>query len=195
MKRLFVLFSLCAVLAAGSSVQAQCSKDANKCQKNNKECGQKCHPSLMTPATVDLLKEAYLKENLKLNDNQKDAFWKSYNKYGEAQKQAAENKKQSMLKAGFSGACCKMDTVKPTDEKIVACHNIRLEYQQALLKAEQTFFNEISKNLSKEQVAQYIRLEKGFEMEMKGLMKKDCCKKGENAPAPAHGMHGGCQGR
>ncbi len=184
MKKIFVLFSMCALMMVGTSAFAQ--EGQHKCQHDGKECTHQCHqPKVLTPNTISMLKEEFFKENLKLNDNQKDAFWKAYNKYENAKKQAKENAKAAMKKAGLpEGHCPKsMDHGKLTADQKVALHNIQLESRQAMLKAEQTFYQELAKSLTNEQIVEYMGLEKAFQMEMAKMMGGDKC-----------GNHGGCQG-
>lgn len=185
MKKIFVLFSLCAFMMVGTSAFAQESN--HKCQHGGKECNHQCHPKVLTPNTISMLKEEFFKENLTLNDNQKDAFWKSYNKYENAKKQAKENAHAAMKKAGLpEGQCCK--NVKPdnlTADQKVALNNIQLDSRQALLNAEQTFYKELAKNLTNEQIVKYMHLEKVFQMEMAKMNGGEGC---------GHGHHDGCQG-
>lgn len=183
MKKIFVLFSLCALMMVGTSAFAQ--EGNHKCQHEGKECTHQCHPKVLTPNTISMLKEEFFKENLKMDDKQKDAFWKAYNKYENAKKQAKENAKAAMKKAGLpEGHCPKsMDHGKLTADQKVALHNIQLESRQAMLKAEQTFYQELAKSLTNEQIVEYMGLEKAFQMEMAKMMGGDKC-----------GNHGGCQG-
>lgn len=172
MKKIFVLFSLCAMLFAWNSVSAQENKEAHHCSQGHAQCSHQCQqPKLLTPNSIAMLKEEFFKENLKLNDNQKDAFWKSYNKYEAAKKQANENEKTAKEKAGIPAhhGCKSHGNCQMTDQQKVKAYNIQLEKRQALLSAEQTFFKEISKNLTDEQIAQYLGLEKAFQMEMAKL--------------------------
>lgn len=172
MKKIFVLFSLCAMLFAWNSVSAQENKEAHQCSKEHAQCSHQCQqPKLLTPNTISMLKEEFFKENLKLNDNQKDAFWKSYNKYEAAKKQANENEKTAKEKAGIPAhhGCKSHGNCQMTDQQKVKAYSIQLEKRQALLSAEQTFLKEISKNLTDEQIAQYLGLEKAFHMEMAKL--------------------------
>ena len=128
-----------------------------------------------------MLKEEFFKENLKLNDNQKDAFWKSYNKYEAAKKQANENEKTAKEKAGIPAhhGCKSHGNCQMTDQQKVKAYSIQLEKRQALLSAEQTFLKEISKNLTDEQIAQYLGLEKAFHMEMAKLKGAEFSQHGE----------------
>lgn len=183
MKKIFVLFSLCALMMVGTTAFAQ--EGNHKCQHDGKECAHQCHPKVLTPNTISMLKEEFFKENLKLNDNQKDAFWKSYNKYEAAKKQAKENAKAAMKKAGLpEGHCgnCKNHEKLTADQK-VALHNIQLESRQAMLNAEQTFYKELAKSLSNEQIVDYMGLEKAFQMEMAKMKGAEGC-----------GHRGGCKG-
>lgn len=179
---------------------AQNGQPAAKGNMENKVCAKECHkdvPKLLTPSSIAMLKEEFFKENLNLNANQKDAFWKAYNKYTAAQKQAMENEKKAMEKAGIPAHHCSKDAnaSKPTAEQKVAAYSIQLEKRQAMLTAEQNFLNEISKALTKEQVAQYLQLEKAFKMEMAKLhgqghgqgFHHQSCDKGN-----AHGEGHGC---
>lgn len=173
MKKTFVLFSLCALILASIPTFAQNAPNGEPtCNKENHPCTHQCHqPQILTPASIAMLKEEFFKENLKLNDNQKDAFWKAYNKYEKAKKQAMENTKANMEKAGLPShhGCKDHGNAKLTDEQKVAMYRIQLENRQAMLTAEQNFFNEISKTLSNEQIAQYLDLEKLFNMELHKL--------------------------
>lgn len=173
MKKSFLLLSLCAILLASMTTSAQNSaKSAPTCNKENAECTHHCHqPQILTPATVAMLKEEFFKTNLKLEDKQKDAFWKAYNKYENAKKQACENTKAAREKAGLPEhqGCKNHQNVKLTDAQKVACYTIQLENRQAMLTAEQNFLKEIAKTLTDEQVAQYLELEKTFNREMAQL--------------------------
>lgn len=173
MKKILVLFSFCAmILACTPSFAQNAPQKENTCDKENHQCTHQCHqPKILTPASIAMLKEEFFKENLKLNDNQKDAFWKSYNKYENAKKQAMENEKTAMSKAGLPEhhGCQDHGGAKLTDEQKVSMYSIQLEKRQAMLTAEQTFFKEISKTLNNEQIAQYLELEKCFNMEMHKL--------------------------
>lgn len=190
MKKLIALLCLCITFGCASPIFAQCDKNAGHCSHNKTEC-KSSHPKLMTPGTVKLLKENYIKENLTLNDNQKDAFWKAYQKYEAAKTQANETARTAMEKAGISNHECCKEGNRPTDEQAVAAYTIQLEKRQALLAAEQAFFKEISKNLTKEQIAQYLRLEKSFMAEMHKLNSGNRCEKqhqpcGNHAEAGCH---------
>ncbi len=179
MKKLFVLFSLLAIMS-GTSVFAQDS--AGKCNKDGKECSKECHSKLLSPKVMDMIKEEFFKENMKLESKQNDAFWKAYYKYESAQKQAKENAKAAKEKAGITTGHCSHGNnhAKLTADQQVAMHNIQLETRQSLLSAEQTFYKELSKNLSNEQIAQYMQLEKSYQMEMMKI-------KGNHHDSKGHG--------
>lgn len=182
MKKLFVLFSLLAIMA-GTSAFAQ--ENAGKCNKEGKECSKQCHPQLLTPKVVDMLKEEFFKENMKLENNQNEAFWKAYHKYENAQKQAKEKAKAAKEKAGIpAGHCCHAEShAKLTADQQVAIHNIQLETKQAMISAEQAFYKEIAKTLNNEQIAQYMHLEKAFQMEMMKIKgNHHDCKGGDHSP-------------
>ena len=186
MKKVFVLFSMFAIMMAGYSAFAQ--EGEHHCQHQGQEghkCSHQCQqPKILTENTVTMLKEEFFKANLKLNDNQKDAFWKSYNKYETAKKQAKENAHAAMKKAGLpEHACAMADKAQFTPDQKVALHNIQLDARQAKLSAEQTFYKELAKNLNNEQIAQYMQLEKLFQMQMAKMNKGEAC-----------GHNGGCQG-
>jgi len=194
MKKSLVL-SICAILMASMTTFAQNTPtSAPTCNKEKAECSKQCHqPQILTPATIAMLKEEFFKENLKLNDKQKDAFWKSYNKYENAKKQACENAKAAREKAGLPArqGCKSSQSVKFTDEQKVACYKIQLEKRHDMLTAEYTFLEEISKTLTAEQVAQYLDLEKAFEMQMAKLGGKGC---GQHEGCGQHGGEGQHQG-
>ena len=50
MKKIFVLFSMCALMMVGTSAFAQ--EGQHKCQHDGKECTHQCHqPKVLTPNT------------------------------------------------------------------------------------------------------------------------------------------------
>lgn len=174
MKRIIAVVCFCITLGISSSAFAQCDKHATPCNHNQPTCNhdqsacKMSHPQLLSPAAIKLLKENYINENLPMSDKEKDAFWKSYNKYQKALEQARADAKAAREKAGIP--CCKdKDAKQPTDAQKVAMYNIQLNKRQAELTAEQTFFKEISKTLNEEQVAKYLGLEKSFKMELAKL--------------------------
>lgn len=166
MKKVIVFFSILAIIGFSIPANAQCQKEGHSCNGHTEMC-KMTHPKLITPSTVKLLKENYIKENLELKDNQKDAFWKSYNKYQAALEQAKTDAKAAREKANIP--CCKDAKAQLTDAQKVATYNIQLTKRQAELTAEQTFFKEISKNLTEAQIATYLGLEKSFNMELARL--------------------------
>lgn len=185
MKRIIAVVCFC--IALGISASAQCDKHAATCNHDQHNC-KTSQPQLLTPAAVNLLKENFFNENLPMNDKQKDAFWKSYNKYQKALEQAHADAKAAREKAGIP--CCKNTDTKPTDAQKVAMYNIQLNKRQAELTAEQAFFKEISKSLNEEQLATYLGLEKKFKMELAKLQhnNKNKGNYGHNGQRPAHGM-------
>lgn len=166
MKRIIAVVCFCIALGISSSAIAQCDKHAETCNHNQTSC-KMSQPQLLSPSAIKLLKENYINENLPMSDKEKDAFWKSYNKYQKALKQAHADAKAAREKAGIP--CCKDKDAKPTDAQKVAMYNIQLNKRQAELTAEQTFFKEISKTLNDEQLAKYLGLEKSFKMELAKL--------------------------
>ncbi len=206
MKKMFLLFSLSALLLGGK-VYAQNSNNNtdSKTTTEKGQCEKSCQkpPQVLTPESIELLKEAYIKENLTMSDKEQTAFWKSYEKYNEAKKQACDDAKSAMEKAGIKTSCEKKDKseqtkedTKPTAEQQVTMKTIQMEKRQSMLSAEQTFYKELAKNLSNDQIVQYMQLEKAFQMEMKKLQQRDqgprCCEgmpqcgqqKGEKMPKP-----------
>ncbi len=178
MKKILVLTSLFALMMAWTPSFAQNAKDTVP-EKCSKQCSKQCcsQPKILTPETVKMLKEAYFKENLKMDEKQQTAFWKSYNNYENAKKQACTNAKAAMEKAGLPAIpdCKSPCNAKLTADQKVAQLNIQLEKRQAMLSAEQTFYKELSKTLNNEQIAQYLDLEKSFQMEMRKLQGNEGC--------------------
>lgn len=162
MKKIFVLGILSALLfSVNAQVQlspAKTSSDAQSAKAasvDQMKCGNKDCQTMMK------LKREYISENFTLQENQKEAFWKAYDAYTNAEFKAFQEQREAKEAAGIP-RMHPDSTQQLTDEQILASYRIKLETRAKLLKAEMDFFNALTKCLTAEQVDEYYKLEHKF---------------------------------
>ncbi|MCR4681361.1 MAG: hypothetical protein K5636_07120 [Bacteroidales bacterium] len=174
MKKLFVMFGVCAFLFASTQAFAQVKEKPVEAPKE-KMCEKSCDSKFADPEVIAQFKMEYLHNHLKYEGKQNDAFWKAYDKYNKAQQAAQEKYKKALEKEGIpANQCCmKEGNDKLSPAQKTKAYTLDLGKRQSLLAAEQTFFKEISKALNKEQIAQYLDAVRDCNRELAMIREKE----------------------
>lgn len=105
------------------------------------------------------LKREYIKKNFVIEEAQKKPFWEAYEKYTAAE-MSAYKEMQAQRKA--LAIPSRGDSTALTDDQILQKHALHLQTKRKILVASETFFEDLKKVLTPQQIDNYYRLEKRF---------------------------------
>ena len=109
-------------------------------------------------AMMDQKKE-YIKTNFKVSQASEVAFWKAYDKNAEAEMNVYKEQRAMKEAANLPHWG---DTTALTDEQIIEKYRINLVTKRKLLAIEETYFSDLKKVLSPQELDAYYKLEKKF---------------------------------
>ena len=165
MKKIFTFILICVMVVAVNAQNNASASTGHKCEK------QDCQ-------TMMQLKRSFIEENFMLKDQQRDAFWKAYDKRETAEYQAMSEQRQKKEKVGITGRVGFDSIQYLSDEQILAIYSSRVEAKEKLAQIEKTFFDELVKCLTPSQIDQYYQLERKF--------KHSASKKASDKKVPAN---------
>lgn len=108
------------------------------------------------------VKKEYIENNFKLDDKQKDAFWKAYDEYTQAEFNAFKQGRAVMEAAGLPNHVRPDSVQYLSDAQILAVYNSKFVTRENLLTAERNFYRAIYNCLTPKQIDEYYQLERKF---------------------------------
>lgn len=109
-------------------------------------------------AMMDQKKE-FIKNNFKVSQASEEAFWKAYDKNAEAEMKVYKEQRAMKEAANLPHFG---DTTALTDEQILEKYRINFVTKHKLLSAEETYFSDLKKILSPQELDAYYKLEKKY---------------------------------
>ncbi len=142
------------------------------------------------------MKKDFIKENFIIEGNKKEAFWAAYEKFEKSILDAHKEQKEFRKSNGLPKKMDADSLSSLSDEAIILYYENNLQTKNRVFQAEETFFNDLKRCLSAQQIAQYYLLEKNFQKSavrhhgVQPMMmdpkpaKKEMCPGGKNNAAP-----------